>query len=200
MKKIIILILCVHSLYGQFPFELEPKIQSLIIPGWGEYSIGKTKRAKNFFIRETILFLTFINNYKMYKWYESDYIAFAELHANVSMDGKPYLFNVNIGHYNSRDDYNSIMELQRLPSEKYLGNKYFWNWDNENNRIKYDQIRISSVTAKKYTKFGIGGMILHRLVSFFDIIYLERNNKSIELETKISNEFNNLQFHLYFKI
>ena len=35
-------------------------------------------------------------------------------------------------------------------------------------------MRIKSVKYNKYAKFAVGGMVLHRIVSFINVIYLER--------------------------
>lgn len=173
------------------------QLKSLLLPGWGEYSLGKPKQAHEYFIRETALWLIFLGTKKTAAWYESDYKAFAELHANVNMTGKNYLFAVNLGHYNSLDDYNDIKERQRSVNDKYKeGDSYDWKWNNSANRIKYDKMRIKSVTLSKYAKFSVGGLILHRMVSFFNVIYLERVNSKISIEQHLSPDLNSMMFNV----
>ena len=161
---------------GQEYTSINPRMKSIIFPGLGEYSLGKKEMAKNFFIREASLWIFFLGSKKSEDWYKRDYNALAELHADVNMEGKSYLFAVNIGHYNSLLEYNESKERQRLPDSRYSDSNFYWNWDSEANRIKYDQLRIKSVTAKKYTKFSIAGIILHRLISLINVIYIDEFN------------------------
>ena len=95
---------------GQEYTSINPRMKSIIFPGLGEYSLGKKEMARNFFIREASLWIFFLGSKKTEDWYKRDYNALAELHADVNMDGKSYLFAVNIGHYNSLQN---IMKLKK---------------------------------------------------------------------------------------
>ena len=199
-KYLIIIIICLNCLSAQVNGNAKTKLQSLLLPGWGQHSLGESKRANEYFIREAALWLIFVGSKKTAAWYESDYTAFAELHANVDMAGKNYLFAVNMGHYNSLDEYKDTKQRQRLENE-YEGDKNFdWQWDNSTNRIKFDNMRIKSVTLDKYAKFSIGGLILHRMVSFFDMIYLERINSRISIEPQLSPDSNSMSINFTLKL
>ena len=200
-KYLIIIIICLNCLCAQVNGNAKTKLQSLLLPGWGQNSLGESKRATNYFIREAALWLIFVGSKKSADWYESDYTAFAELHANVDMAGKNYLFAVNMGHYNSLDDYNDTKERQRLVNDKYEEGKNFdWQWDNYTNRIKFDKMRIKSVRLDKYAKFSVGGLILHRMVSFFDVIYLERINSRISIEPQLYPDLNSMSINFTLKL
>ena len=192
--------ICLSCLSAQVNGNAKTKLQSLLLPGWGQHSLGESKRANDYFIREAAIWLIFVGSKKSADWYESDYTAFAELHANVDMAGKNYLFAVNMGHYNSLDEYKDTKQRQRLENE-YEGDKNFdWQWDNSTNRIKFDNMRIKSVTLDKYAKFSIGGLILHRMVSFFDMIYLERINSRISIEPQLSPDSNSMSINFTLKL
>ena len=131
----------------------------------------------------------------MASWRESDYRAFAEIHAHVEMEDKNYIFAVNIGHYDTIDDYNQNKLRKRQVNEIYdEGEGNNWRWDSTENRIYYDTMRIESVTYDKYAQFAIGGLILHRIISLIDVVYLERkvsvnpsfSSKSAELKLTFS--------------
>ena len=137
-------------LTAQMQEHAKEKLQSLVLPGWGEHTLGESKRAQSFFIREAALWLIYIGGKKTANWYESDYTAFAELHSDVNMDDKNYLFAVNLGHYDSFEQYNDTKERQRKVEDKYEENQGLeWRWDNSSNRIKFDAMRIKSVTYDK---------------------------------------------------
>ena len=202
MKKYLLLIIsCITYLTAQMQLDAKTKLQSLVIPGWGEQTLGESKRAQSFFIREAAFWLIYIGVKKTSDWYESDYTAFAELHADVDMEGKNYLFAVNLGHYNSFEQYNDIQERQRQVENKYEIDKGLeWQWDNSANRIKYDEMRIKSVSYDKYARFAVGGLILHRLVSFIDVIYLERTNLQVNIDPQLEQDFSSMKLNFSLKL
>ena len=113
------------------------------------------------------------------------------------MSNKDYLFAVNIGHYNNFNEYNKIMSRRRQHEKIYKENEgKEWKWDSKINRIKFDEIRILSVTYGKYSRFAIGGLILHRLISLIDVIYLERLDSDLDLETSFSPQSGELKFNI----
>ena len=202
MKKyLLLIILCTTFVTAQMSVNAKTKLQSLVLPGWGEQTLGESKRAQSFFIREAAFWVIYIGVKKTSDWYESDYTAFAELHADVDMEGKNYLFAVNLGHYNSFEQYNDIKERQRQIENKYkkdIGLE--WQWNNSANRIKFDEMRIKSVTYDKYARFAVGGLILHRLVSFIDVIYLERTNLQFNIEPQLEQDFRSMKLNFSLKL
>jgi len=200
MKKYLIIItLCITCISAQVSGNAKTKLRSLVFPGWGEQILGESKRAHSFYKREAVLWLFCIGSLKTANWYESDYIAFAELHADVKMTGKDYLFAVNIGHYDNLEEYIDSKERKRLPLdvEKYANcGNCDWQWDDKSNRIKFDEMRIKSVTYDKYANFAFAGLILHRLISFVDVIYLQRQYKPISLGTNLNGDKDSIELKL----
>lgn len=89
MRKILLFIIVLSSfLSAQMTAAKTNKLQSLILPGLGEFKMGHEKRARSFFIREAALWLICIGGKEVSNWYESDYKAYAELHADVNLEGK----------------------------------------------------------------------------------------------------------------
>ena len=199
MRKILLVIIVILNsvLSAQMPFPVKSKLRSLILPGMGELKMGYEKRARSFFIREAVIWLVCIGGTKASNWFESDYQAFAKLHAGVDMDGKDYIFAINMGHYDSFTEYNATKARQRQVHDIYAeGKGNEWEWDNTENRKHFDKLRIQSVTYNKYARFAIGGLILHRLISLIDIIYLERRYPDISLTPQLSTNKGNLNFKL----
>ena len=198
MKKILLCIIVLNSmLSAQMSTSAKSKLQSLILPGMGELNMGHEKRARSFFIREAAMWLVCIGGIKVSNWYESDYRAFAALHAGIDMEGKGYIFTVNMGHYNSFTEYNETKARQRQVHKIYAeGQGNEWEWDNKENRKHFDKLRIQSVNYKKYARFAIGGLILHRLISLIDVIYLERQYPGLSITPQLSTNAGNLQFHI----
>ena len=197
MKKyLLLIILCTTHLAAQISADAKSKLQSLVLPGWGEHTLGESKQAQGFFIREAALWLIYIGVKNTANWYKNDYTAFAELHSDVDMERKNYLFAVNLGHYESFEQYNDTKERQRQVENKYKENKSLgWQWDNSVNRIKFDEMRIKSANYDKYTRFAVGGLILHRLVSLIDVIYLERTNLQVKIEPQVDQNLNSMKLN-----
>ena len=182
---------------AQMSSSAKSKLQSLILPGLGELNMGHEKRARSFFIREAAIWLIYIVGKQASNWYESDYRAFAELHADINMDGKDYIFAVNMGNFNNFSEYNDTRKLQRQVNKIYKerqGNE--WQWDSDQNRKKFENMLIQSVSYDKYASFAIGGLILHRLISLIDVIYLERQYPDLNLTPQLSTDKGNLQFNI----
>ena len=198
MRKILLFIIIVSSmLSAQMSSSAKSKLQSLILPGLGELNMGHEERARSFLIREAALWLVCIGGTKVSNWYESDYMAFAELHAGVNMDGKDYIFAVNMGNFNNFSEYNDTRKLQRQVNKIYKeGQGNEWQWDSDQSRKKFENMLIQSVSYDKYASFAIGGLILHRIISFIDVIYLERLYPNISFSPQISTKTGNLQFTL----
>jgi len=172
------------------------KLKSVILPGYGEYSMGHETRARSFFIREAALWVFCLGSKKLANWYEDDYIAFAELHANVDMAGKEYLYTVNIGHYDSFDKYNEIKLRQRQTDDVYQdGENLEWEWDSKQNRYRYNDMRLQSITFQKATNFAIAGLVIHRAISFFDVLFLERKNLGVHFTPQVSPQNNSFKFN-----
>ena len=202
MKKyLLLIILCTAYLTAQMQVNAKTKLQSLVLPGWGQQTLGESKRAQSYFIREAALWLIYIGGKKTANWYESDYTAFAALHSEVDMEGKSYLFTINLGQYESFEEYNDTKERQRQVENKYEKDKGFeWRWDDSANRIQYDEMRIKSVTYDKYARFAVGGLILHRLVSFIDVIYLERTNLQVNIDPQLEQDFSSMKLNFSLKL
>ena len=130
MRKILLFIVIHSFLFAEESYSVKNKLQSLILPGLGELTMGHENRARSFFIREAALWLVFIGGHQASNWYESDYKAFAGLHSGLDMTGKDYIFAVNMGHYDSFTEYNASKSRQRLINEIYdEGEGNEWEWD-----------------------------------------------------------------------
>jgi len=202
MSKILLFFIVVNSLLSaQMLSSPKSKLQSLILPGMGELKMGHEERARSFFIREAALWLICIGGKQVSSWHKRDYLAFAALHADVNMDGKDYIFAVHVGNYNSFTEYNETKARQRQVDDIYAeGKGNEWEWDNSKNRIYFDKLRIQSMTYDKYASFAIAGLVLHRIISLIDVIYLERRFHDISLTPQLSTNTGNIQFKIHLNL
>ena len=180
---------------------MSPILKSVILPGWGELALENKKKSNQFFIQEATICLTYLGLNHIASSYESDYKAFATLHAGVNMMDKPYQYSVDIGDYNTYEEFIEAKQRNRQPEQIWPeGYGYEWSWDSEDNRNEYDQMRIVSGIAKKYSKFAVGAMIANRIVSAIDVLYLQNLNSRYKVGSSISKlELNYVEYSFSIK-
>ena len=84
---------------------LIPVYKSLILPGWGELDLKNNQRSKQFLIQESSIWIVFLGLRYISNSYESSYKAFASLHAETDLNNKPFQYRVDIGDYNTYDEF-----------------------------------------------------------------------------------------------
>ncbi len=191
------------------------RTKSLLFPGWGELSLNQNSRGQKIMAADIILWLTVFNGKNLSKNYESDYRAFASEHAGVNWSHTDYLFAVDIGYYEDLNDYNSAKARQRsLELETDLNGglireyghaiypengDFDWQWDSDSNRKSYKDMRISSANWDKYANFAIAGLLVNRVISVIDVMYLEKTGVSTPIQSQIiTNGKNDFQLKLSF--
>ena len=210
-KKIIILFIFFEFIYSQ---ELNlnrnsekhsnsPILKSLILPGWGEYSLGYKQRGRIMALSESLLFISILSSYSFANKFQENYKAYATQHANVNPANKNRQYWIDIGNYLSMNQFNEEHLRWRDFDATYSQyNNWEWNWDNDNNRIKFEKMRIKSDTWKLRASFLIGGMVLNHIISGIDALYLVRtlNIRSTEITPVYYPDINqyNLSLNLYF--
>jgi|TARA_B110000263_G_scaffold46657_1_gene38752 hypothetical protein len=174
---LIVFIMFNAILFGQVQTnqKLDPVIKSLIVPGWGQKTLGKPKRARFFNYLESGILLTIIGSSTFANIKRKNYIAFASKHAAISSSGKNHKYWVDIGNYNSIENYNNEHLRNREMDDLYPDDKkWSWDWDLELNRKKFEDKRIRSDQLELFATFGVGALIVNHLVSSIDALYLKR--------------------------
>ena len=210
-KKIIIIFFFFHLVFSQEvnldknfekPF-ISPVLKSLILPGWGEYSLGHKKRARIMALSESVIFFSILGSYSNANKFEQNYKSYAAEHANVITTGKNRQYWIDIGNYSSIDQFNEEHLRWRDFTAIYeKDNNWNWLWDNDENRKYFEKMRIKGDTWKLRGSFLIGAMVLNHIVSAIDALYLFRisNIKDLDIiptHDPFINNYN-LSINLYF--
>lgn len=187
-KKIIFLLIFITFSHAQLLDRINSNaFKSLLIPGLGEYGLDKKEHSKFFFIAETFLWLSFLGSQKGYSWYKDDYMMFGSYHANIDLDVVPdYKLSkliVHMSQYDNMEEFNETMDRQRRDDSYTNPEIYEWNWDSDDNRNKFNDIRIKSSNLKQINNFTISALLINRLISFFNTIYL--SDKKYNLNSSI---------------
>lgn len=187
---LIVFIMFNAMLFGQVQTnqKLDPVIKSLIVPGWGQKTLGKPKRARFFNYLESGILLTIIGSSTFANIKRKNYIAFASKHAAISSSGKNHKYWVDIGNYNSIENYNNEHLRNREMDDLYPDDKkWSWDWDLELNRKKFEDKRIHSDQLELFATFGVGALIVNHLVSSIDALYLKRVSSKKTLSIQPNN-------------
>lgn len=151
---------------------------SLVLPGLGEWIAGEKGRAKIFMSFELGLWASYFGIREYANVLERDYLTFAAVHAGVDTRGQAKQYWIDIGNAANIYSFNEKRRIDRNLGATYPETeKYFWQWDNEANRVEYSDLRDKQDNWKQIGTFMIGGMILNRIVSAIDIIRLVRRHK-----------------------
>ena len=172
----------------QKPF-FSPVVKSLVLPGWGEYSLDNQIRGRIFVLSETVLLLAILGSYSVAQRQEKEYKAYAAEHAGIDPIGKDRQFWVDIGNYSSLFTFNEEHLRWRDFNALYEDNDtWAWAWDSSNNRERFENTRIASDSWRLRGSFLIGGVVLNHIVSAIDALYLSKIS-NIQ-ETVVSPNYN----------
>lgn len=172
----------------KFPSPAKAFFFSFLLPGMGERYAGSRKMMRIFLATEGLLWATFASCRIYGNWKRNDYRQFAASHAGVDINGKDHEYFVNIENFNSIQDYNVFKLQQRLLNELYPETaEYFWEWDSENSRESFEDIRLASDAAYSSSHFVLACVLLNHLVSGIDAIRVARKvRKTAENPVQLS--------------
>ena len=152
-----------------------PVVKSLVLPGWGEYSLDNQIRGRIFVLSETVLLLAILGSYSVAQRQETEYKAYAAEHAGIDPIGKDRQFWVDIGNYSSLSTFNEEHLRWRDFIALYEDNDtWAWAWDSDSNRERFENRRIASDSWRLRGSFLIGGVVLNHIVSAIDALYLSK--------------------------
>ncbi len=158
--------------------------KSFLLPGWGQHSLKAPRAKRNFIISELTLWGAVVALVSYGRWLENDYKAFAAVHAGVRADGYDYQFWVDIGNYDSVDQWNdAALSDRNLRDLRDPNGDEAWQWDSRENRITFDNTRIASDRAFERAGFTIAAIIGNHLISGLHALWLKRKQRRLQEET-----------------
>lgn len=165
-------------------------LYSLLLPGMGELYAEGYDSGIYFTIADGVLWSTVIGMNVYGNWQEDRYKSYAKVHAGIDPDGKDKDFFATISAYSSIDDYNNEKAFERDFKSMLDKQKYYWNWNSNEDRRTYRNMWSSSEQTFNNIRFAVGGLILNRLISAINAVRLtSRYNKKIEDDGLTMNVF-----------
>lgn len=139
-------------------------LKSLIVPGWGQYSLGRTNAALAFLGTEAALVGGMLALHAYGVSTRDDYRALAAAHAGV-VGGHGHDFYVDVGNWMSVDDYNARRLQERDFAAMYTDPADRWYWSSDAQRAAMETKRIKSDRAFNSMLYLVGGVVLNHVAS-----------------------------------
>jgi hypothetical protein len=154
---------------------------SLLLPGAGEWRMGRKNTAKFFFGTEFMLWAGYFSFNAYADVIKNDYQAFASVHAGVNPNQKNDQYWIEIGSAENIYLYNEQRLRERdIPGTYPETDLYYWQWDSKDSRRRYNQLRVNEHDWERRATFVVSGFILNRLISAVDVLRLIRKEKRAE--------------------
>ncbi|MFA4838091.1 MAG: hypothetical protein WC703_01265 [Candidatus Neomarinimicrobiota bacterium] len=151
-------------------------LKSLVLPGWGEHSLGNHRRGYGFNSAEVLCWIAYAAFQIQGKTLKENMKAYAAEHAGVYPKGKDDYYFTDIGNYMNIFEYNEQKLRNRQYESLYPENaKYYWAWDSDNSRKKFDRLRVRSSSALRNSTFAIGALVANRIISVIDVMILTKD-------------------------
>ena len=158
---------------------------SSLVPGAGQYYLGKRRTARYFFAAEALTWLGYLSFRTYGNWRQDDYIAYAATYANADLAGKSDDHLTWVGFYGSIREFNSFGRAWD-PERAYLEDtpENHWEWQSDDDRQTYRDLRNRSLEAYRRSDFMIGVAILDRVVSVIDAVRsAHKLNRRIDMDS-----------------
>lgn len=177
--------------------------QSLLLPGWGQHYAGSKDMMKVFITTEVLAWGAVLGFSSWSNWLEDDFRTYAVTHAQIDLAGKNERYFVDIGNFNTLEDYNQAQLRDRDVSDLYPteSNEFYWRWDIEENRRRFEDMRIRSGQADSRARFALAAVLVNHLVSaIHSTLAVFQHNKRVSQDLGYLLEYddsnNNLSMRL----
>lgn len=160
-------------------------LYSLLLPGMGELYAENYSSGKYFTIAEGALWGIYLGMNTYGNWQQDRYKSFAVDKAEINNIDKDEDYYATISEYLSIEDFNNEKLLERNFDRIYDESKYFWKWQNSEDRKTYRSMWVSSEQTFNDLRFVVGAMILNRVISAINAVRMVSAYNS-QLEEEVS--------------
>jgi hypothetical protein len=166
-------------------------VYSLILPGAGQWSLGKKGRAKFFMGTEFLLWVGYFGTQSYANVIQDNYQSYAAVHAGSNSINKEEQYWIDIGSSDNIYSFNQERLRDRNKDALYPENSaFYWQWDDKDSRKYYNNLRVKEHDWERRATFIVGAFILNRVVSAIDVIrIIRKENKATE------NQMSRLNFN-----
>lgn len=212
MKRTIILLtlfILVFSASASEEINKPAVFRSVLLPGWGEMSLGHTTRGYIFMGVEAATWIGCGLSYLEGVFYRDDYTWLACEDAGIDVSGFDSSFLDDIGDFGSNAEFNDyIRRLARYyyPDDPDAQRDYYesharygsegWNWSSEYAMDDFAHALMRSRQWFRRSMYIAGFALVNRLVSAIDTALLDETTPGIYtfLEFPESSDFSSVRF------
>jgi hypothetical protein len=175
---------------------------SAILPGLGEQYIGRSDRAKLFFVTEGLIWTAFAF-YRIEGSQRRDRaVEFAEIYGSASTQGDSDYYE-HIGLWLSLEEWHDIVRQDaryQYPDDPDAQRRYFeenkrydesrsWNWPDDETRTDYRVLRSRFEKSYRNSRLILGAALANRILSMVDVMTLARRHNRALDERKAGLDF-----------
>ncbi len=157
-------------------------LMSLIVPGSGEFYMGKRSQGLFFLGMEILTWGGLAGNQLYYNNLEDSYKTYAVQHAGVTREGKNHRFWSDIGKYDDIYAFNERRQRDRLFDDTYeVSPENYWSWQTRKHRLKYDGKRLRANDIEGRDVYFYTAILLNHLISGINAMRLARiHNRELQ--------------------
>ena len=159
-------------------------LRSLAVPGWGHHYVDSDNwnRGKAHIGAELAMIAGYFGLRARASNIENQYLTLANLRAGVDITGRGRTFQLAIGDYNTLQEYNDFQLRSRNWNRLIADDpENRWNWTNELDRNKYNELRSERDRIRNQLPAIIGLMAVNRVVSAVSAFNRARDASGPEL-------------------
>tara|TARA_R100001143_G_C3361367_1_gene137144 strand:- start:86251 stop:86874 length:624 start_codon:yes stop_codon:yes gene_type:complete len=143
-------------------------LRSMIVPGWGHYynDHDEWNRGKLHLVSEIAIIAAYIGFQHQSATLKNDYSTLANLRSGVNIQGRNRSFQIALSNFPSLEDYNDFQLRSRNWNRLLeVNNDNNWQWQSEQDRLKYGDLRSKRDRIKNQLPAFFGLMVVNRVIS-----------------------------------
>ena len=150
-------------------------LRSLVLPGWGQRTLGADDWARRFLVVEAGLWLSMATANKWAAVNRDDYRSYAAQYAGVSNRSRPDIYYFRLGAWDNIGEYNQEQLRRRNIAAVYItGSDADWDWEGPTHRERYRELRHSSLRWDQTATIALSGLVVNRVLAAINILFLTR--------------------------
>jgi len=165
---------------------------SFLLPGLGQYRMGRKNRAYVYFTLEAAGWITLGTSLWRSHSKENAYEEYAVAYAGVDGKGHDKTYYENVGRWISSDGPSGYNEYVRREArdmyypdqaamdayylENYVSSEMAWRWSSTDTQHNYNTLRGDSEDAERYALYAAFYLFALRVVSSVDAAYIARKS------------------------
>ena len=179
---------------------------SMLLPGLGQYRMGRKNRAYVYFTLEGAGWIMFGSQLYRSNSKEDAYQDYAAAYAGVNGTGYEQTYYEDVGRWISSDGPGGYNEYVRREArdyyypdqdamdayyeENYITPEMAWRWSSTDAQHNFNTLRGDSEDAERYAVYSLFYLFALRVVSAVDAVYIaKRSTKEVDTSSSIPVRF-----------